>query len=40
MYDVIYYLAGASMVGTIGFGLLYIFDRDTNSFFPKMGQAP
>lgn len=29
MWDLLYYLAGVGMVGTVGFGLLYIFDRDT-----------
>ena len=29
MWDLFYYLAGVGMVGTVGFGLLYIFDRDT-----------
>ena len=29
MWDLLYYLAGAGIVGTVGFGLLYIFDRDT-----------
>jgi len=29
MWDVLYYLAGISAVGTIGFGFLYIFDRES-----------
>jgi len=29
MWDLLYYLAGISAVGTIGFGVLYIYDRDT-----------
>ena len=29
MWDLLYYLAGVGMVGTVGYGLLYIFDRDT-----------
>ena len=29
MWDLLYYLAGAGIVGTVGYGLLYIFDRDT-----------
>ena len=29
MWDLLYYLAGVGMVGTVGFGLLYVFDRDT-----------
>ena len=29
MWDLLYYLAGVGMVGTVGYGLLYVFDRDT-----------
>ena len=29
MWDIVYYLAGVSMIGTVGYGLLYILDRDT-----------
>tara|TARA_B100001287_G_scaffold243262_1_gene219210 strand:+ start:8 stop:727 length:720 start_codon:yes stop_codon:yes gene_type:complete len=29
MWDLLYYLAGVTMVGTVGFGVLYLYDRDT-----------
>ena len=29
MWDLLYYLAGISAVGTVGFGVLYFYDRDT-----------
>ena len=29
MWDLFYYLAGISAVGTVGFGVLYFYDRDT-----------
>ena len=29
MWDIVYYLAGVGMIGTVGYGLLYILDRDT-----------
>jgi hypothetical protein len=29
MWDILYYLAGISAVGTVGFGLLFYYDRDT-----------
>tara|TARA_X000000368_G_scaffold216750_1_gene170988 strand:+ start:410 stop:1123 length:714 start_codon:yes stop_codon:yes gene_type:complete len=28
MWDIVYYLAGVGMIGTIGYGVLWIYDRD------------
>uniref|UniRef100_A0A6C0JBM9 Uncharacterized protein n=1 Tax=viral metagenome TaxID=1070528 RepID=A0A6C0JBM9_9ZZZZ len=32
MWDIIYYLAGASIVSSIGYGILYVYDRDTAEY--------
>tara|TARA_B110000977_G_scaffold8761_1_gene11616 strand:+ start:1211 stop:1912 length:702 start_codon:yes stop_codon:yes gene_type:complete len=32
MWDIIYYLAGAGIISSIGYGILYVYDRDTAEY--------